>query len=47
MAAKKRSRRWADLELSEKLGYVWVLLFLILILGTALGILGPTFFKGG
>lgn len=34
-------RLWNELDLSEKLGYVWAVAFFILVLGTTGAIIGP------
>jgi hypothetical protein len=41
----KRSRSWSELDLPEKMGYIWVVGFAIVIIATATVILVPKYYE--
>lgn len=44
-AVYAKKKKWAEMDASEKLGYVWVILYFGLIAATAAAILYPAFEK--
>jgi len=45
MRRKVKKRTWMELDTAEKLGYVWTLLYALLIIGTASAIIYPAYKK--
>ena len=45
MGAKRKKFDWDAMDRSERLGYIWLILFWLLVFGTAFSIMAPAYKK--